>query len=361
MAKPYPSIDYADYLRIPQLLEQQKLRSEEFGRPAHDELLFIITHQTYELWFKQILRELDLVLGIFSTDQVAEVQMSRAVQSLHRVIEIQKLLIQQVGVMETMTPLDFLDFRDMLYPASGFQSTQNRMIENKLGLQSTSRVAYNEKAYHTFVAQNEGDRMRASETEASLFDRVDAWLARTPFLRSGEFEFWRHYQGAVTAMLEGDRETVRNHAGLSPEIRDKNLSGIDGTAATFESLFDEAKYEELRKEGHFRLSYQALHAALLIQLYRDQPIFNLPFQLLTALQDIDELMTTWRYRHALMAHRMLGKKIGTGGSSGHNYLKSATDKHRIFADFFNLATYLIPRSKLPALPEDLRLRMGFTR
>lgn len=360
MAKPYPSIDYADYLRIPQLLEQQKLRSEEFGRPAHDELLFIISHQTYELWFKQILRELDLVLSIFASASVAEIQMGRAVQSLQRVIEIQKLLIQQVGVLETMTPLDFLDFRDMLYPASGFQSTQNRMIENKLGLQSTTRVAYNSKAYHTFVAENESERMRASEAETSLFDRIDAWLSRTPFLRSGEFEFWRHYQNAVNAMLEADRETVRNHQGLAPESKEKNLQGIDATAATFESLFDENRYEELRREGHFRLSYQALHAALLIQLYRDQPIFNLPFQLLTALQDIDELMTTWRYRHALMAHRMLGKKIGTGGSSGHNYLKSATDKHRIFADFFNLATFLIPRSKLPDLPETLRARMGFT-
>jgi tryptophan 2,3-dioxygenase len=85
----------------------------------------------------------------------------------------------------------------------------------------------------------------------------------------------------------------------------------------------------------------------------------MPFQVLTALQDIDELMTTWRYRHALMAHRMLGRKIGTGGSSGADYLKSATEKHRIFADFFNLATFLIPRSRLPELPGRLRENLGF--
>jgi tryptophan 2,3-dioxygenase len=358
--KPYPSVNYTDYLKVNELLDQQKLRSVEFGKPAHDELLFIITHQTYELWFKQILNELELVLGIFAKPIVAENEMSRAVSALQRVAEIQKLLIQQVSVLETMTPLDFLDFRDMLYPASGFQSVQNRMIENKLGLAFVSRLTYNSQPYHSFVDEADRAKMIASEKEPSLFERVDAWLARTPFLKSGEFEFWRHYSQAVSSMFDQDRETVRDHEHLSEDDKKKNLEQIDATHVTFDALFNEEKYEELRKEGHFRLSYQGLHAALLIQLYRDQPIFNLPFQLITSLQDIDELMTTWRYRHALMAHRMLGKKIGTGGSSGHNYLKSATEKHRIFADFFNLATFLIPRSKLPALPETLKTKMGFT-
>ena len=75
--------------------------------------------------------------------------------------------------------------------------------------------------------------------------------------------------------------------------------------------------------------------------------------------DIDELLTQWRYRHALMAHRMLGQKIGTGGSSGHAYLKQATDQHKVFSDFFNLSTFLIPRSKVPPLPNSLQSKMNF--
>ncbi len=359
MAKPYPTIGYSEYLKIPELLQQQKLRSEEFGRPAHDEMLFIITHQTYELWFKQILTELDSVLSVFKAERIREIEMGRAVSRLQRITEIQKLLIQQVSVIETMTPLDFLDFRDMLYPASGFQSVQNRVIENKLGLKSDARLTYNSLPYHSFVSEDDRAKMVAAESEPSLFERVDAWLSRTPFLKTGGFDFWSHYRKAVENMFEEDRATVRTHAILKPEEKEKNLREIDAAQETFMALFDESKYEELRKEGHFRLTYRALHAALLIQLYRDQPIFNLPFQLLTALQDIDELMTTWRYRHSLMAHRMLGRKIGTGGSSGHQYLKSATDKHRIFGDFFNLATFLIPRSKLPALPEDVQAKLGF--
>lgn len=357
--KPYPSISYSEYLMISDLLNLQNRRSEKFGHPAHDETLFIITHQTYELWFKQILTELDSVLDIFGQAKLDEEQIGTAVARLHRVIEIQKLLIQQISVMETMTPLDFLDFRDMLHPASGFQSTQNRLIENKLGLRADVRLTYNSAPYHSVVGEQDRNLMISAEKAPSLFDLVDAWLARTPFLRTENFDFWKEYRKTVEQMFAQDKETVRLHPQLNSEEKKRNLLEIDSSFETFQALFDFTKYEELRKSGAFRISYQALHATLLIQLYRDQPAFNLPFQLITALQDIDELMTTWRYRHSLMAHRMLGRKIGTGGSSGAQYLRQATDKHRIFSDFFNLATFLIPRSSRPEIPESVREKLGF--
>lgn len=357
--KPFPPVSYSEYLRIEPLLSLQKKRSEEFKQSAHDEMLFIITHQTYELWFKQILTEIDSVLEIFGHAKIDESDMGTAVARLKRITEIQKLLIQQISVIETMTPLDFLDFRDMLYPASGFQSTQNRLIENKLGLKSETRLPYNSAPYHAAVGENEKALVLAAEKSPSLFDLVDAWLARTPFLRSEEFDFWVEYQRTVENVFNEDRETVRKHPQLKAEEKTRNFQEIDSAFETFKALFDSAKYEELRANGSFRLTYGALHAALLVQLYRDQPVFNLPFQLITALQDIDELMTTWRYRHSLMAHRMLGRKIGTGGSTGAQYLKMATDKHRIFSDFFNLATFLIPRSRLPKLPAKVRESFGF--
>jgi tryptophan 2,3-dioxygenase len=359
MGKPYPPISYSEYLQTEALLDLQKKRSDEFGIQAHDETLFIIVHQTYELWFKQILTELNSVLEIFSHPKIDETNMGTAVQRLQRIVEIQKLLVQQVTVLETMTPLDFLDFRDLLYPSSGFQSSQNRLIENKLGLAHEARLTYNSLPYHSYVSAAERAILIKSETEKSLFDLLDAWLARTPFLQSGGFDFWKAYREAVEALFEDDRVTVRNHGFLKPEEKEKNLKEIDDNQQTFASLWDEKRYDELRKQGAFRLSYRALHAALLIQLYRDQPVLNLPFQLLTALQDIDEQMTTWRSRHALMAHRMIGRKIGTGGSSGAQYLKAATDKHRVFADLFNLATFLIPRSRLPSLPAGLTKDLGF--
>lgn len=359
MSKPYPAVGYSDYLKTNALLDLQTLRSEEFKAHAHDEMLFIITHQTYELWFKQILTELNSVLDIYSKPVIQETAMATSVSRLHRVVEILKLLVSQVTVLETMTPLDFLDFREFLYPASGFQSVQFRLIENKLGLKSTERTTYNALPYTSFVNEKEREELIQSEAVPSLFEHVDAWLARTPFLQTENFDFWNSYQKAVEALFNDDREIVLNNLLLNDESRARNLTEIDKNRETFHALFDPKQYEELRLSGGYRLSYQALHATLLIILYREQPALSLPFQVITALQDIDELMTTWRYRHSLMAHRMLGRKIGTGGSSGAQYLKQATDRHRIFADFFNLATFLIPRSRLPVLPKEIREKLGF--
>ena len=235
--KPVPPINYSEYLRVPQLLEQQKLRSDEFGRDAHDEMLFIITHQTSELWFKQILTELDSVLEIFSQKVLREIDMAKAVSRLQRITEIQNVLIQQVTVLQTMTALDFLDFRDLLNPASGFQSVQNRMIENKLGLKSDARLTYNAQPYHSVVDAIDRKQMIDSEAEPSLFERVDAWLSRTPFLKTGAFDFWSHYRQAVESMFAADREVVRHHDGLNAEAKEKNIKELDATEKNVRSTF----------------------------------------------------------------------------------------------------------------------------
>ena len=96
-----------------------------------------------------------------------------------------------------------------------------------------------------------------------------------------------------------------------------------------------------------------------IQLYRDQPALHLPSRLIANLLDIDELMTQWRYRHALMAKRMLGTKVGTGGSSGAEYLKQSAEKHKLFTDFFQLTTFFIPRSERPRIPSEIKKQMNF--
>jgi tryptophan 2,3-dioxygenase len=355
----HPPISYRDYLKIETLLEIQKPRSNEFGHPAHDEMLFIITHQTYELWFKQILTEIDFVLASFGSEKVDEAIMGQAVSKLHRVIAILRLLVDQVSVLETMTSMEFLEFRNYLYPASGFQSVQWRLIENKLGLARETRLTYNSLPYTAFVSEPERDVLLASESQASLFQLVDTWLARTPFLQTEGFNFKVELKNAVDDMFTEDRDKVLGNTLLSDDERKKNIAAVEGMKQTFASLLEPEAFEKLRVDGIFRMSYGAIHAALFINLYRDEPILHMPFQLLTALQDIDELMTTWRYRHSLMAHRMIGMKVGTGGSTGAKYLKGATEGHRIFTDLFNLSTYLIPKSKRPVLPEGLRLKMRF--
>ena len=355
----YPPVHYQDYLDLKPVLNAQHLKSVEFGRPAHDEMLFIIVHQTYELWFKQVLFELDSVLKIFTQEHIAETDMGLSAHRLQRIVAILRMIIGQIDVLETMRPLDFLEFREFLYPASGFQSLQFRLIETKLGLRIEDRKAYNASPFHKSLKEDQQNEIMAALNGPNLFGAVEKWLERTPFLQDPDFDFWKAYQEAVQKMLREDLETVAKNPILSDEAKAKNAEGIKATQKTFDALFDEKAFEGLRAQGLFRLSYKALHAALLIQLYRDQAILQIPFQILNSLLDIDEILTNWRYRHALMAHRMLGKKIGTGGSSGHQYLKDATESHKIFGDFFNLSTYLIPRSQVPPLPKALQAKMNF--
>ncbi len=358
MDKPRPPVEYQQYLQLDRLLSSQHPKSAEHGRPAHDEMLFIVVHQAYELWFKQILHELDSVLDLFRQDSVDERSIGVAVARLQRIAEIQKLLIDQLHILETMTPLDFLDFRDLLVPASGFQSVQFRLIEKKLGLRGTEGAAGEEETPGSSPSPA-GGQVRPEDTGPSLFALVEKWLERTPFLELPGYEFWVSYRAAVDAMLSADRRTIETNPTLSPAKKQVQLAELAETEGGFQAVLDAAAHERLRSGGQRRLSHRATQAALLIHLYRDQPILHLPFRFLTALVDVDELLSNWRYRHALMVHRMVGTKIGTGGSSGHHYLLATVERNKVFADFYNLSTFLISRSALPPLSPDLERRLGF--
>lgn len=355
----YPPVHYHHYLQLDKLLDAQQLKSEEYGRPAHDELLFITVHQAYELWFKQILFELDSILEVMSQDKVDDKKMGLVQHRLHRIISIIRLVLGQIDVLETMTPLDFLDFREFLYPASGFQSSQFRLIETKLGLRDEDRLNYNQGPFYKHLEGKAQEEVKKALQNKNLFTAIEAWLERTPVLKTKDFDFWTTYKAAVDKMLNDDISVIKSIDRLTTEEKEKNIKMLEASRLNFAALFEENSYKELQKAHNVRLSFKALQAALMISVYRDEPLFQIPYSIIQSLLDIDELLTQWRYRHALMAHRMLGKKIGTGGSSGHDYLKSATEKHKIFSDFFNLATFLIPRSQVPELPKELRAHTQF--
>ncbi|MEZ4687098.1 MAG: tryptophan 2,3-dioxygenase family protein [Bacteroidia bacterium] len=357
--KKYTSIHYHDYLRLDDVLDAQSLRSVEVGKPAHDEMLFIIVHQVYELWFKEIIHDMKAVVKMFEDNVLDEREVGKAVHLLNRVIKIQRLLIEQIGVMETMTSLDFLDFRNYLFPASGFQSFQFRVIETMLGLESEKRLTYNGKPYDIVFDEQQREVLHTLEEGKSMLEHVEAWLERTPFLETGSFNFLELYKGAVDEMLEREKSNITNSAFLTDETKAMRLRMLGDTDSYFASVFDEEKHKARVARGELRMSYKATLAALLINLYRDEPILRMPYELLSRLVEIDERMTTWRYRHAQMVLRMLGKKVGTGGSSGHSYLAKTAELHGIFTDLHNISTLLIPRSDLPALPAELKRQLGF--
>ncbi|MFN8943466.1 MAG: tryptophan 2,3-dioxygenase family protein, partial [Pseudobdellovibrionaceae bacterium] len=299
------------------------------------------------------------VLEAFSKDYVTEYEMGAVAARLSRSADIFKFIIGQIDILETMTPLDFMDFRDFLYPASGFQSYQFRMIETKLGLKSEQRLNFNQQPFYLQLEKSQQVEMMKTLEAPSLFDHLESWLKRMPFTQSEHFSFWQEYQNAVSQMFKEDLKVVENNSRLSAQEKERTVNQMNGAQQIFDSLFDPVKFQKLNEDQYFRLSGEAVKSALFILLYRHEPALQISFQVIQTLQDIDESLTQWRYRHALMAHRMLGKKIGTGGSSGHDYLASTIDKHKIFKDFFNLATFLIPKSKRPILPPKLRKQLQF--
>ncbi|MBD66577.1 MAG: tryptophan 2,3-dioxygenase [Halobacteriovoraceae bacterium] len=355
----YDPIYYGDYLQLDTLLSSQKLKSLEHGKEAHDETLFIITHQAYELWFKQIIHELDSVHKIFNTSNVNPTHLGVVNHRLQRIVQIQRVLNEQIAIIETMTPLDFMEFRDYLVPASGFQSIQFREIELKLGLRQRFRLGIDQKFFNSRLKEEHKEYMIKLEEESTFLELFDAWLSRMPFGQTENFDFWQEYQNSVNKMLEQDRKIIMDNKTLHDKEKEFELKNLEATRNSFAILFDEEKYNALMETGEMRISRKAKLSAIFINLFKDEPIFQIPNRMVESLLDIDEMFSTWRYRHAIMVHRILGTKIGTGGSSGHDYLKRSTENNRVFLDFFNLATFLIPKNFIPALPSEIKKEMGF--
>src|SRR5215203_2802720 len=183
---PQKEIHYHDYLQLDKILNAQDLESARREISAHDEMLFIIIHQTYELWFKQLHHEADSVLNIMRKPSLNDnsPELQTVVHRLGRMTTILRVLIHQIDVLETMTPMDFLDFRDLLRPASGFQSWQFKVLEAKLGLKFEYRHG---KEYYTSQLKEEHiSIIKKAEEEQSFLQLVNDWLERTPFFDNKE-------------------------------------------------------------------------------------------------------------------------------------------------------------------------------
>jgi tryptophan 2,3-dioxygenase len=338
-------LHYHDYLQLDKILNAQDPESARHEISAHDEMLFIIIHQTYELWFKQLHHEADSLLQIMRKPSLNDnsPELQTVVHRMNRMATILRVLIHQIDVLETMTPMDFLDFRDLLRPASGFQSWQFKLLEAKLGLKFEYRHG---KEYYTSQLREEHIKtIKKAEQEQSFLQLVNDWLERMPFF--DEKAFWRNYDSNNKESHPFWNTYKNAYANSLAEAEKNNMDAFD------EVLFH-------HKETHYALSAKANRAALFIMLYRGYPLLQLPFQLLNNLLEIDEQLSTWRHRHMNMVHRMIGTRIGTGGSSGKDYLKSAADKHYIFKEIAQLTSFLIERRRLPQLPKEIEEKLGFS-
>ena len=333
---------YSDYLQLEKILDAQHPESDRLGIHAHDEMLFIVIHQAYELWFRQLLYETDSVIALFGQPALNDNSpaLQTIVHRLSRCSTILKVLVHQIDIMETMNPMDFQDFRDLLRPASGFQSWQFKLLEARLGLQYENRVG--KQYYLSQLRPEEVDRVKAAETAPSLLQLLNAWLERMPIPdATAGAAFWTDYRDRYQSSL-ADAEKANltafdaTFSGRAPDAHSANTSVSDRT-----------------------LSPAACRSALFIMLYRGFPLLQLPYQVLHQLQEIDEQLSTWRYRHMSMVHRTIGMRIGTGGSTGRDYLSAALERHHLFREIAALTSFLIQRKSLPDLAPEIQRRLGF--
>jgi tryptophan 2,3-dioxygenase len=282
--------------------------------------------------------EVNSVIDIMSRERVNDnsAEMQTVVHRMQRVTTILRVIVQQIDILETMTPMDFLDFRDMLRPASGFQSWQFKIIEARLGLKYQQR--HGQEYYISQLNQKEIDIIKEAENGASIIELINKWLERMPFAEDPGFwpdgeTYWTGYEKIYTESLA--------------DAEKNNLE-------FFKKLFF-ANEENAERS----LSPKACRSALFIMLYRGYPMMEMPFQLLNSLLEIDNQLGNWRYRHINMVRRTIGTRIGTGGSTGAGYLQGAMEKHYIFKEISQLTSFLVDRRKLPALPEKVADKMGY--
>jgi tryptophan 2,3-dioxygenase len=264
-------LSYNKYLRVADLINLQDCLSDP---QHHDELLFITIHQTYELWFKQILHEIDAAIIMMHEDRLAA-----AARTIRRIVEIEKLLVTQIHILETMSPINFLGFRDQLNPASGFQSMQFREIEFSSGLKHASLL-------HEF--------------------RDDAFA-----------------YGRLQKRFEAPTLADAFYAALRQRGLDAPADGAISEAVSAEEK--KKRYEKrtrvvLEILTHFEERYEE-------------------FMLAEALLEHDEYFSLWRSHHIKMVERMVGTKRGTGGSEGVGYLRTTLDK-KFFPELWEARTYL---------------------
>ena len=318
--------NYWDYLQLDTLLTLQNGLEEE-SQLIPDELHFIITHQVFELWFKLALAELRYARDHLAAPDVPEEKIPYVVHHLRRVNRVLALLVNSFEVMETLTPQDFLSFRDKLTPSSGFQSFQMRELEMIMGLKSTGRMRYGKTdalehirslAESSPAGAMAWGRLEKASAETSIRDVLHEWLYRTPIQGSSPENpddsevvstFCERYLDAVDRQHQQQAERlIATRLGAEDDIRAR-FANNSAQARSFLLAEDIDEAERPRR--------RRIRAALVfIESYRTLPLLAWPRLLLDTMVEFEEQMVLFRTRHARMVERIIGRRVGTGGSSG---------------------------------------------
>ncbi|MEO6709258.1 MAG: tryptophan 2,3-dioxygenase family protein [Planctomycetota bacterium] len=354
-----PATNYWDYIQVEKLLELQGGLDRDESKLANDEVLFITVHQVFELWFKLVHRELRSARDLFQAPFVEEQQLSGAVHSLERIATIFRVSTQHWEVMETLSTREYLAFRDKLMGASGFQSAQLRQIEILFGLDEKDRIALGpEGSYLEALKAADGSRSiaharvsAALEDKPTLKEAIDAWLYRTPIdgvgpeSKNAQSELERFAGGFLAAHSTAvDRSASRAlEIAASDHDRERLKQRYQAEKESVRAFLNPTA-----AEGGARLQ-RVRCAMIFIETYRELALLAWPRALLDRLVEVEQLFVVFRQRHARMVERIIGRRTGTGGSAGVDYLDSTALKYRVFRDLWAIRTLQIPSDLAPAL------------
>ncbi|HPF15340.1 MAG: tryptophan 2,3-dioxygenase [Planctomycetes bacterium] len=342
---------YWDYIEVDRLLGLQGGLDGDDSQLENEEVLFITVHQVFELWFKIVLRELIAIRNRFKAEILTNEDMIDVVTRLERCATILRVGNQHWEVMETLPPRAYLKFRSKLMPASGFQSAQLRQIEILLGLEESERIPFGTEGSHLAALRGQGgveteaSRRVAKQLEdlPSLKDAVAGWLERTPI-------------GGAHHHASSHREFVEQYLAAHSRDLDANLAhaqtvaskGADG--GRLKALYDRERQSvrdfllpDDERLGRIRA------AILFIETYPEEPLLTWPHRVLEGILGFEQLFVIFRQRHARMVERIIGRRTGTGGTAGVDYLDQTALKYRIFPELWAVRSMLINPQIAPAL------------
>lgn len=352
---------YWDYIKVEELLSLQSGIDGDERALSNDEVMFIAIHQIDELWFKLILREMVAVRNLFARTHVPEQALSDAVRGIRRMQVLLRHVSDHFELMETMTTRDYLSFRDKLSPASGFQSAQLREIEILAGLPDAMRIPLgHEHSYLQALRDADGGASPALKRvekrladKPSLVDAIREWLHRTPIQGSlpGQPDDAKNVRAFIESYADTHARAARSALELArtsvltpaDEQRLEKRYDAEIAAARAFLLAEEVPEAERPRASRIRA------ALVFIESYRELPLLAWPREVIDAIVAFEQAFVIFRQRHARMVERIIGRRTGTGGSAGVEYLDNTAVKYRIFPDVWAVRTLLVRKSELPPL------------
>jgi tryptophan 2,3-dioxygenase len=352
---------YWDYIKVADLLSLQTGTAQDESELTDDEVRFIVIHQIDELWFKLVIRELETIRDLFLLPFVPETALAKTCAAMNRVTVTFDLAASHFRLMETMRTQDYLTFRDKLSPASGFQSAQMREMEILLGLQPEDRISLGYEG--SFMDALKGDEAtspafdqvkRRIEEKTSVKQAIYDWLYRTPINGSSpdspnDKQVVQNFLDECYTCEANAKKDLCDNTAVAQALAEDDIERLrkryEKELQSSKTYLDASDIQDPTEQPKVR----RLRAAILfIESNRELPLLSWPGEIIDGMIKLEQGMAIFRQRHARMVERVIGRRVGTGGSAGVDYLDQTGLKYRVFSEIWSARTMLLAPHQAPS-------------